>query len=572
MGQMTGARATIVAIASLVIGGGLAAPLPATGAAADAEGAEFTGRVIVAVDTPELRAGAPEGSGDARQARLGRARELLAGVVRLHDLEVEGRIPEIGMVVVELEGESLREVRAELGGDPRIVSITAERRVELRLVPNDFAFNVRDPNAPNADWMQWNLRRYRATRAWNLSRGRRAEVAVIDTGADGAHPDLAPRIAAAAAFGTGLPTVDQTGHGTHTAGLACAQSNNGYGVASLGFRCDLFVEKIALMCGALANAIVAAANRGSDAISMSLGGCGTTLNQALEYAWRSGSVPVAAGANQPVPNPATNYPAQYVQPEGSGPNINAGRGLVATSAKHNGTRSSFAQRTTGVSIAAFGSATNELSGGQQGILSTWPPPPVQDDAMIQPPVRTELEGDDRFAYLVGTSMATPQIAGLVALIRSIRPRMPARKVVRLIKLTASGRGHYIGGLGWGVVDAHAALGAALYRDVTPPVSRVRSVRVRGRAGVASGRRPRVTVRLKRFDPRRPAMPTSGVRVVNLFVSVNGRRFHRLRKTKRRRIRFRGRAGRRYRFYTRAVDRAGNREARPAKPDAALKLG
>jgi subtilisin family serine protease len=506
-------------------------------------------------------------------ARLERAREVLAGVVRRHDLQVKGRIPEIGTVVVHLEDESLRELRAELEGDPRVVSITAERRVELRLVPDDFAFDVRDANAPSGDWMQWNLRRYRAIRAWSLSRGLRAEVAVIDTGADGTHPDLAPRIVAAAAFDTVAPTVDPSGHGTHTAGLACGQSNNDYGVASLGFRCNLFVEKFTepAGCGSVAKAIVAAANRRSDAISMSFGGCDSALNNALRYAWRSGSIPVAAGANEPVPDPATNHPAQYVQPEGSGPDIDAGRGLVVTSAKHDGTRSTFAQRTTGVSIAAFGSATNELSGGQQGMLSTWPPPPVEGDWLL---VRRGLEGDVRFAYLVGTSMATPQVAGLVALIRSIRPRMPAREVVRLIKLTASGGGRYvrIRGLGWGIINAHAALGAALHRDITAPVSRVRSARVRARRANGSARRPWVTVRLKRFDPRRPAMPTSGIRVVNVFVSVNGRRFHRLRKTKRRRIRFRGRPGRRYRFYTRAVDRAGNREAVPRGPDAFLNLG
>jgi hypothetical protein len=68
------------------------------------------------------------------------------------------------------------------------------------------------------------------------------------------------------------------------------------------------------------------------------------------------------------------------------------------------------------------------------------------------------------------------------------------------------------------------------------------------------------------------MPTSGVRAVTVWISADGGAFHRLLRTRRRRARFLGRAGRRYRFYTRAVDRAGNRERAPATPDASLKLG
>jgi serine protease len=574
MGQMTGARATIVAIVSLVVGGGLAVPPAATGAGGG-EVSAFTGRVIVVVKTPKLRAPSPDGLSEARRARLGRARDVLAAVIRRHGLRVEGRIPEIGMIVADPGPESLAALRTELGRDPRVQSVTPERRAELRLAPNDFAFGIRDPNAPRSDWMQWNLRRYGAVRAWNLSRGLGAEVAVVDTGSYGAHPDLHPRIVGSASFQSGSPTSDPDGHGTHTAGLACAQSNNGYGIASLGFRCNLFIERVALTCSAVANAIVAAANRGSDAISISLGGCDTSLNDALQYAWGSGSIPVAAGANVPEPNPATNHPAQYVQPKGSGPNLAFGRGLVVTSAKHNGTRSGFAQRTTGVSVAAFGSATDKLSGGRQGILSTWPPqlPPPGGDT-IMPPVRTTLDGDNRFAYLVGTSMATPQAAGLVALIRSVRPRMPAAKVVRLIKLTADGRGSYGRGLGWGIIDAHAAVAAALGKDITAPRSRARWAWVakgpRGRAARRRGRRL-ITVRIKRFDRKRPALPRSGIKAVNLVASVNGRPFRRVGKTRGVRVRFLGRPGRRYRFYTRAVDRAGNREPVPRKPEVFLRV-
>jgi len=146
------------------------------------------------------------------------------------------------------------------------------------------------------------------------------------------------------------------------------------------------------------------------------------------------------------------------------------------------------------------------------------------------------------------------------------------KIARLIKLTADGRGDYGRGLGWGIIDAHAAVAAALDRDITPPGSRVRWARVARALGAsAAARRPLLNLRLKRFDRDRLAMPTSGVRVVNVFVSVDGGPYKRFRKTRRKRIRFRGRAGREYGFYTRAVDRAGNREAAPSRADVSLSL-
>ena len=86
--------------------------------------------------------------------------------------------------------------------------------------------------------------------AWDLSaRAAGAEVAVIDTGATSAHPDLAGSIAGTLDCSRGRPALghadvtDPIGHGTHVAGLACADSDDGYGIASLGFDCSLDVVR-----------------------------------------------------------------------------------------------------------------------------------------------------------------------------------------------------------------------------------------------------------------------------------------------------------------------------------------
>jgi subtilisin family serine protease len=542
------------------------------------------GRVLVslrisAVPPPARARGGP-GASEARaealrRARLSDARAAIDRVAKRHGLAIERSIPEVGAIVVASKGAGAGALIRRLEADPLVADARPEPRMTLRYAPDDLAFTSADPNAPGGDFGNWPLRRYGAARAWSLSRGRGAVVAVIDTGAYIGHPDLSGRVArtldcAADPCVPGGDVSDVVGHGTHVAGLACGDTDNGLGIASLGFHCDLDVIRSDLTYGSIVDSIVAAANRGADAISMSFGGgFDPALVEALEYAWSAGSVPVAAGANTPDPAPYDNYPAEWVQSRGSGPRIGEGRGLVVTMAKHDGSRNAVGQRDTGVSVAAFGSATDALSGGEQGILSTWPPPPVNGDAMQ---VRTILGGDSRYAYLVGTSTATPQVSGLVALIRAVRPGMPAARVARLIKLSAGGRGDYGRGLGWGIIDAHAAVATALGRDITPPGSRVRSARVAPGSRVPRSRRLPITLRLKRFDRHRPGMPTSGVRAVTVWISADGGAFHRLLRTRRRRARFLGRAGRRYRFYTRAVDRAGNRERAPATPDASLKLG
>ncbi len=558
---------TIAALAALAVG-----------AAAVAQAREPTvsstelNRAVVIVHTPELPSGRSAAARSRWHALRAGSSEILGSVADRNSLAVETAIPEIGQLSVDLGRGGLPALRARLAGDPRVESVRPDPLVELRYSPNDLAFTQHDAHAPNGDFGQWNLIREGGPRAWDLSRGTGAEVAVIDSGVDGTHPDVAGRIADATAFGTSSPTTDSVGHGTHTAGLACGDADNGFGIASMGFDCSLFIAKLAFPgpCSNVSDAITAAANRNSDVISMSLGGCDSALVPALSYAQSRGSVLVAAGDNTPNPTGSCGalglndciYPEEWLQPNGTGPNAGFDRGLVVTSAKYDGTRSSFAELTNRVSVAAFGSATNAI-GGQQGILSSWPANSVDDDSQGG---RTSLNGDNRFAYLVGTSMATPQVAGVAALIRAVKPNLPNTKVVQLIKTTASHCGTYGDGIGWGVIRADQAVAAALDRDLDPPSSRIK------RAKRANGV---VALKIKRHDTSGSTscvkLPTAGVKKVLVFASANGGEYHRIGKTRKAKLRFRGKRGRRYRFFSIAVDNAGNREAPPVGPDAKLKL-
>jgi serine protease len=540
-----------------------------------------TGRALIDVRTPPLPAADGVVARERRRRALDTSRDRLAAVSERNGLRVAARSVPGGFVAVDLSGRSIDRLRTELSNDPLVTGIHPEYRAQFRYAPNDPGLSAHDPNAPGADFAQWNVLLTGAETAWNLARGSGGEVAVIDSGIYSAHPDLAGRISGAINECTepvllggceGTGTGDEEGHGTHVAGLACGAADNGYGIASIGFGCSLYVLKSDLTYTSIINSIYAAVAHGADAINMSFGGGGASseLQAAVDHAWASGVVPVAAGDNSPTPAPSNNYPAQYIQPEGSGPGIDSGEGLVVTSASHSGARSAFAQRTSGVSVAAYGSATDSPSGGQQGILSTWPPPIVLLDTSG---ARTSVNGDDRFAYLVGTSMATPQVAGLIALMRSARPNISAPRIARLIKLTASGCGRYgTGGLGWGVIRSDRAVAAAAQRDIIAPSSRVRSAKVghlRGRGRVA-------VLRLKRFDDRSETpctkeIPSSGLKSVAVFASANGGSYHRIGKTGKSRIRFRAKVRRRYRFFSIASDKAGNREAAPGQPDAKLRL-
>lgn len=215
---------------------------------------------------------------------------------------------------------------------------------------------------------------------WTQTMGEGIKVAVLDTGIDLDHPDLADSIAATKDF-TGDGVEDVNGHGTHCAGIIGARLNN-VGFVGVAPRTELLVAKVLGNDGSgafswIADGVLWAVEQGADIISMSLGGPVSShrLYQAVHVALAKGVMVICAAGNEgSLFQNSIGYPGRY--------------GGVITVASHdeNGNRSGFSSR--GGEIDVMGPGSN--------IWSTY------------------VNGG--YAELSGTSMATPFVAGLSALI------------------------------------------------------------------------------------------------------------------------------------------------------------
>lgn len=267
--------------------------------------------------------------------------------------------------------------------------------------------------------------------AWSVSTGAGVRVAVLDTGCFSGHPDIgvgsSGKVKVWKNFttsGKSTDVSDKHGHGTHTAGTVGAKTNNGTGVASAGFDCELAIGKVLSNSGTgydswIANGMAWAVDTaGAKVISMSLGGPGgsQTLSDAVNYAWGKGAVLVAAAGNEASSSPS--YPAAY-------PNC-----ISVAATDNTGTLASFSNFGSTVDIAAPG----------VNIVST--------------------TNDGGYGPMSGTSMATPHVAGVAALIWATPWGTTNQSVRDRIEGTATRTVATPDGSPLRLVDAAAAVGAA----------------------------------------------------------------------------------------------------------------
>ena len=269
-----------------------------------------------------------------------------------------------------------------------------------------------------------------APEAWDITRGSSGvKIAILDSGIDQDHEDLSSKIIDQKDF-TDSGTVDDLyGHGTHVGGIAAAVTGNTTGVAGVGHDSSLMNGKVLGDSGSgayswVANGITWATDNDAEVINMSLGGSrkSSALEDAVNYAWGKGVVLVAAAGNSG--NPSPTYPAKY------------GNCIAVAATDDDDQKASWSSYGNWVDVAAPGVE----------IFSTFPNHPYAIGKSLG------------YDYGSGTSMSTPHVAGVAALVWATGFGTNNQAVRDQIEQTADpipGTGDY---WIWGRVNACNAVG------------------------------------------------------------------------------------------------------------------
>src|SRR6188508_855287 len=329
--------------------------------------------------------------------------------------------------------ESLKPIPALVVDLPEGVSlrgIPGIRYVEP-LLTRQLAFTPSDPLVPK----QWYLSYSGFYSPWiTLPAFEPIPVAVIDSGVDAGHPDLAGRILSAKSFVGGSARVDTLGHGTFVAGLIGAGHDNGIGLAGLAPSSELLIAKVvtksrAIPVDAEARAIRWAVDNGARVINMSLGGIRDPLDperdtysrleaDAVAYAVSNGVVVVAAVGNS---DQAPTSPWKYASYPAALPHV---IGVSATTDA--GAIPSFSNRD-----AIF----NDLAAPGLGILSILPRPLTARFPQCSDQGYSNC-GSDEYREAQGTSFAAPQVTAAAAVLLSLHPTLRPEQVARILQSTA----------------------------------------------------------------------------------------------------------------------------------------
>ena len=304
-------------------------------------------------------------------------------------------IPQIGVQVLRVPSERVPQMVAAYSRNPNV----------LYAEPDYIAHALEDPD-DSYFAKQWGLdndgQAYKdsisgtvdadidAPEAWDVTTGDpKVLIAILDTGIDQDHEDL-DKIVANENFTDSVTVEDCYGHGTHVAGIAAGATNNGTGVAGVGYNSALMNGKVLNDHGFgyyswIAEGILWAADHGAKVINMSLGSPfpSRTLEDAVNYAWDHGVVLACAAGNNGDRSPT--FPAKY-------------ENCIAVAATDDDdARADFSTCGSWIDVAAPG----------VDIYSTFPNHPYAMGKSLN------------YGYASGTSMATPHVAGVAALVWAI---------------------------------------------------------------------------------------------------------------------------------------------------------
>lgn len=308
---------------------------------------------------------------------------------------------------------------ASLKGNPNIAAV--EEDGLCYALPAE-AFIFEDQPSVLAETVPQGVSQIKAPAAWGASRGKGIRVAVLDTGIDWTHPDLAANVKGAVSFVPGQTAMDGNGHGTHCAGTIAA-AINGQGVVGVAPEADLFAVKVLENSGQgnwsfLIAGLAWCVKNQIRIASMSLGGNGAplALQVMCEAAFKSGVLLVAAAGNT---GASVTHPAKY-------------KPVIAVTAIDSANQpAGFSAKGPEVELCAPG----------VGVLSTIP--------------------GGGYGKLNGTSMACPHVAGAAAVAWGAHRFASNVQIWNLLASTADNLGlpGWDAIFGYGRVDAAQAAGA-----------------------------------------------------------------------------------------------------------------
>ncbi|NTU43423.1 MAG: S8 family serine peptidase [Nitrospirales bacterium] len=355
------------------------------------------------------------------QFKAGLSEERAEAVIKAHGAFVGEEIVQLRTKRILVPAQAVENVKAALSRNPNVNFVENNYLAGSSFIPNDLKYSS-----------QWHLPVISAPECWDLTTGSsEVVIAVIDSGVDPTHPDLATKLLPGWNFlNANSDTHDVLGHGTAVAGTAAALTNNTTGVAGMAWANHIMPLVVLdssdyASYSNIASAIVYAADHGARVINISIGGSSSssTLQNAVSYAWNKGVVIFASAMNNA--NSTPYYPAACTN-------------VIAVSATTSSdTLASFSSYGSWVDLSAPGASIYTTNNG--GGYGAWN----------------------------GTSFSSPMTAGLAALVLSVNPSLTNAQVEALLKqgsddLGTPGFDPYFG---YGRIDAYKTVVAA--QNFTP---------------------------------------------------------------------------------------------------------
>lgn len=335
-------------------------------------------------------------------------------------------VPAIGMIPFAVAAGRVAGFEAALRSVPGVTSVALDRLAQAA------STRVRIPRDPLLS-RQWALTKVHASQAWGVEIGSTSQVlvAVLDTGVDPTHPDLAGRVDQGVDFYDGDTVAsDEQFHGTAVASVIAADTDNKIGIAGLSWGAQILPVRVlgpdgvGSECTIVAGIVYASTQSSIENLSLGANGpCSDVMQAAVDFATDSNTAVIAAAGNDAKKGNPPMEPADCAGAVGVGATDQ--RDHVASFSEH----------------------------GSQVMLSA---PGVH----ILAAYRTK-QGSHAYAYFDGTSLAAPMVSGVAALLLSHHPGWMITDVISRLRATSSdlgkkGRDDYYG---VGRIDAGRALTA-----------------------------------------------------------------------------------------------------------------